>query len=85
MKPSKYNIYVKENKRHFIYNQLTGCLTEFDRELFDAIKNNQKLEGLSVNIIEELKQNNYICDQDLNECTLFYKEESLCALWKPNG
>lgn len=71
MKPSKYNIYYNDNVRYFIYNQLTGFMSEFDAELYNAIRSGHCLSDLSDINKDYLKNGNFICENDLNESMVF--------------
>ena len=64
MKASKYNIYVEESGRSFVFNQLTSAFSELDNDLFDAVRNNA-LDNIDNEEKEFLTQSNFICDEEL--------------------
>lgn len=67
MKSSKYNIYTTSDDRYYVYNQLTGAFSEVDDELFRCLKQNSCLEGFPQELIDELKNSHFICDEHLVE------------------
>lgn len=68
MKSSKYNVYFYENGRFYIFNQLSGALTEVDQELFDCLKNNRlNTESISDELLQEMETSHIICDENLKE------------------
>lgn len=64
MKASKYNIYIQEQGRFYVYNQLSSALTEFDEELFETLRS-KKIDMLTDDTRKELKESNFLCDTDL--------------------
>ena len=68
MKSSKYNIYLNENSHLYVFNQLSGALTEIDEELFDCLKNN-KIEDANApeEVLDEMRRSHFICDNNLKE------------------
>lgn len=67
MKPSKYNFYHTQNDRFFIYNQLTGFLSEFDEEMFLAIREGSLPSDIPDGQKQELVRNHFVCDEGLQE------------------
>lgn len=65
---SKYNIYVNENSRFYVFNQLSGALIEVDEELFRCLKNNEiEKINASEELFDEMRKAHFICDENLNE------------------
>ncbi|GHT48295.1 radical SAM/SPASM domain-containing protein [Bacteroidia bacterium] len=67
MKASKYNIYIENADKYYIYNQITQALSEFDEEFFFTLKNNLPFPDLDHSDKEVLKNSHFICDKDLQE------------------
>ena len=69
-KPSKYNIVVeeKDNGTRLIYNTLTNCLCELDKETFDNLNNILTIENQeSLPYFKEMHQQGLIVNENLNE------------------
>lgn len=68
MKLSKYNIFVENEGRKFVYNQLRSSLLEIDDELFQwlTVPEND-IDYLDENILDELSANGMVCDDMLKE------------------
>ena len=67
MKTSKYNIYLTENNSFYIFNQLSSSLTQVDKELYLSLLDNNLDELDNPSLIQDLYENNYICDDALIE------------------
>ncbi|MDR3059717.1 MAG: radical SAM protein, partial [Prevotella sp.] len=67
MKASKYNIYIENADKYYIYNQITQALSECDEEFFNTLKNNLPLSDLDSADKEVLKNSHFICDKELLE------------------
>jgi uncharacterized protein len=67
VKSSKYNIYLTENKKFYVYNQLTQSLSEIDEKLYFQLKENQTLDNIDNEEKYLLKKKNFICDYALQE------------------
>ena len=75
MKSSKYNIYLNYKDNYYVFNQLSTDLREVDKELFDALNNNQiAVNELDDDTISDLKEGQLICDDECVEENLI-----LCA------
>ncbi|MDR0789609.1 MAG: radical SAM protein [Bacteroidales bacterium] len=67
-KASKYNIYLIEGNKFYIFNQLTNALSEFEEDLFYVIKNNEISEKKISNEEKDfLLSSNFLCDYELQE------------------
>lgn len=68
MKISKYNIYVENEGRKFVYNQLRSSLLEIDEELFQRLSvPTNNIDSLDSEILTELSTNGMVCDNLLKE------------------
>lgn len=67
MKTSKYNIYLDENNNYYIFNQLSSALTEVDKDLYNILQKGEISKIKDNNLIQELYESNYICDDSLIE------------------
>ena len=68
MKISKYNIYVENEGRKFVYNQLRSSLLEIDEELFQQLcVPTNDVDSLDNEILAELTANGMVCDNALKE------------------
>lgn len=67
MKVSKYNIYIEENNKFYVFNQMTSALSEIDRELYTLLRKESSLDELSEELLRDLEYSHYVCGQDLVE------------------
>ncbi|MDR0866257.1 MAG: radical SAM protein [Candidatus Symbiothrix sp.] len=67
MKASKYNIYIENSNKYYIYNQITQALNEFSKDFFFVLKDSLPLSDIDESEKELLKDKNFICDKDLQE------------------
>lgn len=76
MKASKYNLFVIENDNYYIFNQLTGSLTQVDEQLFTTLKENKwpDVENeIPPELKDELLTSHFICENDLTEENIVLK------------
>lgn len=66
MKTSKYNFFVEKNNQYYLFNQLSGALTQVDNDLFYSLKEGN-LVNLDDDLKNELSESHFVCDDDLVE------------------
>lgn len=68
MKFSRYNIGVAHEGNFYIFNQLSGALTQVDKELYTGLLD-KTIDLCSINseLYTELHKSHFICDDDLIE------------------
>lgn len=70
MKVSKYNIYLTHNDSFYVFNQLSSSLSQIDKELYYALKEEKISEITSQECLNELYDSNFICDKLINESNI---------------
>lgn len=68
MKTSRYNVYLTNDGKHYVYNQLSSDLREIDDELYEVLEQNiiDKVQ-LCADEVAELKNSHIICEDDVIE------------------
>lgn len=70
MKPSRYNIYLSEHERFYVFNQLSSDLREIDYELNKALINGEIERIIDSDLLIDLQNSHLICEDDLQEESL---------------
>lgn len=66
MKNSFYNIFYRQSKHFYVYNQVSSALIHVDEELWRNLPQNN-FEDIDNNTINQLKKMGFICDKSLQE------------------
>ena len=67
MKFSRFNYYIEKKDRVYILNTKSGLICEITYELYNKIKNNNKLNNEEKEIFNDLKENLFIVNEQKNE------------------
>lgn len=67
MKQSTYNIFINEDPRFFVYNQISGGILEVNERLYTFLKENKDIKYLESNTADLLYKTGMLCPKELNE------------------